>query len=40
MISPKINKNTNGLVLKKIHTEFAELVTDVEINPLVALSIL
>jgi hypothetical protein len=39
-MSPKINKNTNGLVLRKIHTEFAELVTDDDINPLVALSIL
>lgn len=40
MMSPKINKNTNVLVLRKILSEFAELVTDEDINPLVALSIL
>jgi hypothetical protein len=39
-MSPKINKNTNGLVLKRILSEFAELATDEDINPLVALSIL
>ena len=40
MMSPKINRNTNALVLKKIHSEFKELATDEEINPLIALSIL
>jgi hypothetical protein len=40
MMSPKINRNTNALVLKKINTEFGELVTDDDINPLVALSVL
>jgi hypothetical protein len=40
MMSPKINKNTNLLVLKKINSEFSELVTDEDINPLIALSIL
>jgi hypothetical protein len=40
MMSPKINKNTNALVLKRINTEFNELVTDEDINPLIALSVL
>lgn len=40
MMSPKINRNTNTLVLKKINSEFKELATDEEINPLIALSIL
>lgn len=40
MMSPKINRNTNALVLRKINTEFGELVTDDDINPLVALSVL
>lgn len=39
-MSPKINSNTNNLVRKKILSEFTELVTDDEMNPLVALSIL
>jgi hypothetical protein len=39
-MSPKINSNTNNLVRKKILSEFTELVTDDEINPLVAISIL
>lgn len=39
-MSPKINKNTNLLVLKKINTQFDELITDEEINPLIALSVL
>ncbi len=40
MMSPKINSNTNNLVRKKILSEFTELVTDDEMNPLVAISIL
>jgi hypothetical protein len=40
LMSPKINKNTNLLVLKKINSEFDDLVTDEDINPLIALSIL
>lgn len=39
-MSPKINKNTNALVLKKINAEIDELITDEDINPLIALSIL
>lgn len=40
LMSPKINKNTNILVLKKINSQFDELITDQEINPLIALSVL
>ncbi len=40
LMSPKINKNTNILVLKKINAEFDQLITDQEINPLIALSVL
>lgn len=39
-MSPKINKNTNALVLKKIHAEIDQLITEEDINPLIALSIL
>lgn len=40
MMSPKINKNTNALVLKKINTELNDLITDEDINPIIALSVL
>lgn len=39
-MSPKINSNTNVLVLNKIRNEFRELVTEEELNPLIALSVL
>lgn len=38
--TPKINTNTNNLVRKKILSEFAQLISDEEMNPLVAISIL
>ena len=40
LMSPKINKNTNILVLNKINSYFYQLITDQEINPLIALSVL
>jgi len=40
MRSPKINQNTNILVIRKILTEFAELVHEDEINPFTAILIL
>lgn len=40
MMSPKINRNTNALVLRKIQAELSELITDDELNPLIALSVL
>lgn len=41
MMSPKINRNTNALVLRKIQGELAELLGDEEeLNPLIALSVL
>jgi hypothetical protein len=42
LMSPKINRNTNALVLRRISSEFGELVAEEEpeLNPLVALSVL
>lgn len=45
MMSPKINRNTNSLVLRKILAEFEELASEgdgegQELNPVLALSIL
>ena len=40
MMSPKINRNTNALVLRKIWSELDELIVEDQINPLIALSVL
>jgi hypothetical protein len=37
---PNINKNTNELVIKKIFNEFIDLVTEEEVTPMVAITIL
>lgn len=38
--NPKISPNTNGLVRKKIFSEFMYLINDSIINPLLALSVI
>jgi hypothetical protein len=40
MSAPKINKNTNQLVRKKIFNEFMYLTNDSSMNPILALSVI